>query len=171
MGVMEGECVMFKSFRLKPFLLLLFGPLALGMVSALLAGDIPAVYQSLTLPDFAPPAWVFGPVWAVLYLAMGLASWYVYESPGTVEGRDQALTFYAAQLLLNVLWPPLFFRAGWYTAAFWELCATLVLALVATGCFYLRSKKAFWLMIPYCLWLIYAATLNRAISVLQCVNS
>lgn len=157
---------MFKSFRLKPFLFLLFAPLVLGAFSALLAGDIPAVYESLTLPSFAPPAWLFGPVWTVLYLAMGLASWYVYESPGPVEGRDQALTFYAVQLALNLLWPPQFFRLGWHTAAFWELCAALVLALVTAGCFFLRSKKAFWLMVPYCAWLVYAAALNRAISVM-----
>lgn len=161
---------MFHSIRLKPFLILLLGPLALGMLSAFLAGDIPAVYESLTLPSFAPPAWVFGPVWAVLYLMMGFASWLIYQSPGTEEGRDQALTFYAVQLALNLLWPILFFRFGWLNVAFWELCAVLVLALVTAGCFFLRSKKAFWLMVPYCAWLIYAAALNRAILALQSAN-
>lgn len=158
---------MFKSFRLKPFLFLLITPLALGIFSALLAGNIRTVYNALPLPPFAPPAWVFGPVWTVLYLMMGLASWYVYESPGSVDGRNQALTFYAVQLLLNLLWPILFFRFGWYSVAFWELCAALVLALVTTGCFFLRSRKAALLMAPYGLWLIYAAALNRSISVMQ----
>lgn len=158
---------MFKSFRLKPFLFLLLTPPVLGLFSALLAGDISGVYSTLILPPFAPPAWLFGPVWTVLYLMMGLASWYVYESPGPAEGRDQALTFYAVQLLLNLSWPILFFRFGWYSISFWELCAVLVLALVTTVCFYLRSRKAALLMTPYCLWLIYAAALNRSISAIQ----
>lgn len=158
---------MFKSFRLKPFLFLLLTPLLLGLFSAFLAGDIAAVYNTLPLPSFAPPAWIFGPVWTALYLMMGLASWYVYESPGSAESRDQALTFYAAQLFLNLLWPILFFRFGWYSVSFWELCAVLVLALVTTVCFFLRSRKAAVLMTPYCIWLIYAAALNRSISAIQ----
>lgn len=158
---------MFRVFRMKSFLFLLFTPFVLGSLSAWLAGDMKAAYYSLPLPIFAPPAWVFGPVWGILYLMMGLASWYVYESPGPKEGIDQALTFYAVQLILNLLWPLLFFRFGWLTVAFWELCAVLVLALVTTGCFFTRSKKAFWLMVPYCFWLLYAAVLNRGILTLH----
>lgn len=158
---------MFHSIRLKPFLLLLLTPLALGSLSAFLSGDIPAVYNSLVLPSFAPPSWVFGPVWIVLYLMMGFASWSVYNAPASSGIREQALTFYAVQLALNLIWPLLFFRFHLYTAAFWEICAVLVLALVTTGSFFLCSRKAFWIMTPYCLWLIYAAALNRAVSVLQ----
>lgn len=154
------------SFRLKPLLIALAVPQAVGLAGSLLAGNMSAVYAALDKPGFAPPAWLFGAVWPVLYLLMGVASWMVWRTP---EGaaRTRALTFYAVQLVLNLLWPPLFFRLGLLRFAFWELSALLVLTIVMTACFLSLRRAAGLLVVPYCVWLVYAAAINRAVAALN----
>ena len=90
------------SFRLKPLLIALVIPQAAGLAGSLLAGDMSAVYAALDKPSFAPPGWLFGAVWPVLYLLLGIASWLVWRTPENVA-RTRALTFYAVQLVLNLL--------------------------------------------------------------------
>lgn len=151
----------------KGLLVALALPLGIGFLSNLLAGNAGEVYASLTLPSFAPPDWVFAPVWAALYLMIGLASWLVWRSPENAGQRTNALTFYTVGLLLNFLWSPMFFRWGLYLPAFWELCSLLVISLVTTALFAMQDKRTLWLMLPYDIWLLYAAVLNRAIAALN----
>lgn len=158
---------MFHTVRLKELIIALLIPLGIGFLSSFLAGDIRGVYETLTLPAFAPPAWIFAPVWTVLYLMIGLASYLVWHSQAPARSIWQALTFYGVTLVLNLIWSPLFFRFGLYLAAFWELCALLVLSLVTTVSFALCRQKTLWLMIPYDLWLLFAAILNRSIASLN----
>lgn len=108
------------TIRLKPLAVSVAVPLAGGLLSNWLSGDVRAVYESLDLPAFAPPAWIFGVVWPLLYLLLGIAAYLIWEKPAS-SARTQALTFYGAQLLLNFLWSPLFFRFGLFRFAFWEL--------------------------------------------------
>ena len=154
------------SFRLKPLLIALVIPQAAGLAGSLLAGDMSAVYAALDKPSFAPPGWLFGAVWPVLYLLLGIASWLVWRTPESAA-RTRALTFYAVQLVLNLLWPPLFFRLGLLRLAFWELCALLVLTIVMTACFLSLRRIAGLLVVPYCVWLVYAAAINRAAAALN----
>lgn len=157
---------MFHSIRFKPFLLSLAIPLCLGFLSSLLSGDIAEKYESLTLPGFAPAPWAFGVVWPLLYLMVGTASYLVYDSPRTSE-RSRALVFYAVQLFLGFLWSPLFFGLGMRRAAFWLSGAVLVVALATAGFFARIRKSAFFLMLPYVLWLAFAMVLNRVIITLN----
>ena len=69
-----------------------------------------AWYAGLEKPVFNPPAWLFAPVWTVLYVAMGVAAWRVWSKPDSVE-RKQALRQFCVQLALNAAWPPIFFGA------------------------------------------------------------
>ena len=154
------------SFRLKPLLIALAIPQAAGLAGSLLAGDMSAVYAALGKPSFAPPGWLFGVIWPVLYLLLGIASWLVWRTPESAA-RTRALTFYAVQLVLNLLWPPLFFRLGLLRLAFWELCALLVLTIVMTACFLSLRRIAGLLVVPYCVWLVYAAAINRAAAALN----
>lgn len=154
------------TIRIKPLALAIAVPLAGGYVSALLSGDIKAVYEAITLPDFAPAEGVFSLVWPILYIMMGIASYMIWETPSS-PARTQALTFYAVQLALNFLWTPLFFRFGMFHFSFWMLCAILVLAIITTACFAMLNKWTLWLMLPYVLWLVYAASLNRAVAALN----
>jgi len=116
-------------------------------------------YASLNKPVWTPPGWVFAPVWTLLYLLMGVAAWLVWLRPkaGT---RTAALTLFVIQLVLNAAWTPLFFgaqRIGW---ALVDL-SLLWLALVATVVLFWRVRPvAGALLLPYVLWVSYAATLN-----------
>lgn len=151
------------SIRLKPLLISIAIPLAGGLLSSFLSGDVKAAYESLNLPAFAPDAKWFGIVWPVLYVLMGIAAYRIWSLPESAA-RTQALTFYAVQLALNFAWSPLFFRFEQYLPAFWLLCALLVLSIVTIACFAMLDRKSLWLLLPYLFWLVFAAALNRAIA-------
>ncbi len=116
-------------------------------------------YASLNRPAYAPPNWVFGPVWTVLYLMMAVAGWLVWTSDGTIS-RSLAFTAYGLQLLLNSAWTAIFFglhNPGW---ALVEICF-LWLAIVSTiVLFRHHSKTASLLLVPYLLWVSFAVVLN-----------
>jgi tryptophan-rich sensory protein len=118
-----------------------------------------AEYQQLRQPAWAPPSSLFGPVWTVLYAMIALAGWLVWQR----TGFGLALRVYTAQLLLNAAWTPLFFGAGRYGLAFADICL-LWLAVGATIVLFRRAHHwAAWLLVPYWLWVTYAAALNLAI--------
>lgn len=157
---------MFQSIRLKSFLVSLALPLGIGFLSNLLSGNVQEKYSALALPAYAPPGWVFGVVWPILYVMIGIAAYFVWESKRG-ETRTRALIFYGVQLFLNFLWSPLFFGAGFLHAAFWLLGTLLVMALATTGFFAQINKKTLWLLLPYDLWLAFAMLLNRAVITLN----
>ncbi|GAA2860715.1 tryptophan-rich sensory protein [Streptosporangium fragile] len=136
--------------------------LALVLVAAvgsLAAVDAGSEYLSLERPSWAPPQWLFGPVWTVLYIMIALSGWLAWSA----RGRTPALGVYAAQLVLNAAWTPLFFGAGRYGLAFAEI-VVLWLAIAGTVVMFRRiSRPAAWLLVPYLLWVTYAASLNVAI--------
>jgi tryptophan-rich sensory protein len=86
--------------------------LAVTYVAAAIGGlgsvDAPAFYAQLDRPSWAPPAWLFGPAWAVLFTLMAIAAWWVWRAVGWPRARP-ALGVFAAQLLANALWSWLFF--------------------------------------------------------------
>jgi tryptophan-rich sensory protein len=111
-------------------------------------------------PSWAPPDWVFGPVWTVLYALMAVAVWRVWRAPGAAR---RPLGLFGLQLVLNALWPWLFFAARNPGAAFVELvmlwCAILATILV----FHRIDRLGAALLLPYLAWVTYAAALNLAI--------
>jgi benzodiazapine receptor len=124
--------------------------------------DAGAFYGQLTQPPWAPPSWLFGPVWTVLYLTMGIAAWLVWRSPEPGQARP-ALALFLLQLVLNSLWSWLFFGwrlGGW---AFADIVALWFL-IVATGIAFWRIRRcAGWLLLPYFLWVSFALVLNYSI--------
>jgi tryptophan-rich sensory protein len=150
----------------------LAGWIALAFLAALpgVLVTTAAAYQGLAQPTWAPPSWVFGPVWTVLYALMGAAAWLVWKAPlgavqdaGGFAGVRVALGLFLVQLGLNALWTPLFFGAGLRGWAFVDICA-LWAALVATVvAFFRRRPAAGALLVPYLLWVTFAAALNFAI--------
>ena len=160
----EEETFMSGMIKLKPLAVCLVIPILGGFLSSWLSGDIKEVYSRLILPAIAPPDWVFPVAWTVLYLMIGTASYLIYMSRSVPEEkRVGALTFYGVQLVLNFLWTPLFFRFLWLKLAFAELIALIVIALFTTIAFYRINKRTFLLMLPYLIWLSYAAVLNKLI--------
>lgn len=119
----------------------------------------PVFYRALTRPDWAPPAWLFGPVWSVLYAMMAVAAWLVWRDAASRHVRT-ALTLFMVQLALNVLWSWLFFA--------WHLGAWSVIDIAFLWCAIVATIYAFWrvrplagaLLLPYLAWVKFAAALN-----------
>jgi translocator protein len=119
-------------------------------------------YESLSKPAWNPPAWLFGPVWTILYTMMGIAAWIIWKRHG-FHGAKIALIFFVIQLVLNGAWSWIFFGArspGW---AFIEILFLLSAIGITAFLFQKKSKPAGWLMVPYILWVSFAAALNGAI--------
>ena len=118
---------------------------------------VATTYLSLAKPAWSPPAWLFSPVWTVLYALMGVAAWRVWRAEG------KGLWLWWVQLLLNALWPWLFFGLGKLGLAFGEVVA-LWLAILATVLAFARADRpAAWLLVPYLAWVGFAAILNLSI--------
>lgn len=149
----------------KKWLELLFG-LAVSLGTGGLAGSLVAgsmkQYETMYQPPLAPPGWAFPVVWTALYILMGIASWLVYRS-GSKE-KKSALRWYFAQLVVNAIWPILYFRFGLYFMAFFWLVLLWYLVFETTRRFFEISKTAGKLMIPYLLWTTFAGYLNLAVA-------
>lgn len=157
----------FMEKKLRTFLIAVAIPLLVGSVAGLLTGNSMQVFEGLQQPHFAPPGILFPIVWTILYILMGIASYLIYTSGKGTEEVSNALTVYGVQLVANFLWPIVFFRFGWYTFAFFWLILLWVLVLYTILLFYRISKPAAWLMMPYLIWLTYAAYLNLGIVLLN----
>ncbi|WP_083958968.1 TspO/MBR family protein [Herbidospora mongoliensis] len=130
-----------------------------AVVGGLAASNAGAVYSRLELPSWAPPQWLFGPAWTVLYILIAISGWLVWEA----RGFDRSFVPYAVQLVLNALWTPLFFGAGLYGWAFADISLLWVAILVNLVMFFRRRQAAGWLLVPYLLWVTYAGALNLSI--------
>jgi len=130
-----------------------------GMVTRTSVGDW---YVALRKPTWTPPAWLFGPVWSVLYATMAVAAWLVWARPGPRRPRT-ALAAFGVQLALNAGWTGLFFglrQPGWALAEVVVLWA----AIGATVVLFWRVRAAWGaVMLPYWAWVTFASALNFAI--------
>ena len=129
--------------------------------------SIPTWYAALVKPEFAPPNWIFGPVWITLYLLMGVAAFLAWKKG--LERRDVkiALSVFIVQLVLNTFWSIIFFglqSPGWAFVEILVLWMTILLTIII---FAKISKPAAWLLVPYILWVSFAAYLNYSIWVLN----
>ena len=123
-------------------------------------------YVSLVKPSWSPPAWVFGPVWTALYLMMAVAAWLVWRQDGW-RAQRAPLSLYLLQLALNALWTPVFFGLRSPGLAL-VVIVSLGAAIVLTGrAFRPVSRIASWLLVPYLVWVVFAAALNFSIWRLQ----
>lgn len=116
-------------------------------------------YAGLTRPAYAPPNWVFGPVWTVLYLMIAISGWLVWTSPVSPSKRT-ALIAFTLQLLLNAAWSAIFFglhQPGWSLV---EICLLWTAILTTILLFRRHSTTAAALLIPYLAWVSFATVLN-----------
>ena len=154
---------MTKNIKWKQLLPALMLPLALGGLSALLIRGALAVYAVLNRPPLSPPGWLFPVVWTLLFLLMGLAAYLVAVSPVSGSRRERALRLYLVQLGFCFFWGSLFFGLGARFAAFVWLLLLLGLALVCCLLFWHIHRRAGALLLPYLLWLLFAAYLNLSL--------
>jgi translocator protein len=149
---------MVAAIRLLAFLLV---PLLVGAGSGFLTGGaVRDWYPSLVRPSFAPPSWVFGPVWTALYLMMGLAAWLVWRKAGTTPAGRVALGLFALQLVLNGLWSVLFFGLRAPGPALIEIVVLWAAIAATLRAFRRVDAVAGWLLVPYLAWVTFAAILN-----------
>jgi benzodiazapine receptor len=132
-----------------------------AVVGALAASDSGDTYRALDRPAWAPPQGLFGPVWSILYAAMAVAAWRVWRAVGTLEERSLAL--YGAQLVLNLLWTPLFFALERRGLALADILVLDVLVAATLVLFWRRDRLAGAIMAPYLAWSLYATALTTAI--------
>ncbi|MCI0503351.1 tryptophan-rich sensory protein [Candidatus Micrarchaeota archaeon] len=128
---------------------------------------IPEWYAGLEKPFFTPPSWVFGPVWTTLYLMMGVAAYLVWEKKPEIGKIRAPLAIFGIQLALNTIWSIAFFgfRFPWAGVA---VIILLWLAIAATiRSFWGVSRTAAYLLIPYIMWVSFAALLTLAVALLN----
>lgn len=138
----------------------------IGVLSNLFSSNTVQIYTSLVKPLLSPPGWLFGVIWPILYLLMGIAAYMIYRSPETLD-RKKAITLYWVQLFVNFLWPIVFFRLGWYWISVLVILILDVLVFMTTIKFYKINIAAGYLLIPYLLWIIFATYLNIGIAILN----
>lgn len=134
---------------------------AVAAIGAFGSMNAPSFYAALNQPSWAPPAWLFGPVWTALYTMMAIAAWRVWQL--RVSGHSgPALVWFAVQLVLNGLWSWVFF--AWQSGG-WALLNILALWACIALCirlFWPISKWASLLLVPYLAWVSFATVLNWA---------
>jgi tryptophan-rich sensory protein len=123
-------------------------------------------FDGLLKPGFMPPGWAFGVVWPILYALLGIALAMVLAQPPSAR-RKTALTLFFIQLALNFAWSPIFFAAHDVRLAKIVIFGMAAIAAAAAGQFMRLRKPAGLLMVPYLGWLVFAATLNATIEVLN----
>ncbi len=154
-----------KSISYKPLLISLAISLGAGGLSALITGNSTQIYPTLNRPPLSPPGVVFPIVWSILYVLLGIAAYLIYITKA--EGTRRALTVYGIQLLVNVCWSPLFFRAQAFLPAFMWLVLLWLLIAATLVVFYRIKKAAAALLLPYFIWVTFAGYLNLGIFLLN----
>ena len=156
-----------KNIKIKQLIPSLLLPLAVGALAAFLTKDAIAVFRSVAQPPLSSPTWLFPIVWTLLYLMMGLASYYVWTAPVSPARKDRALSLYLFSLGLNFLWPLVFFGLELFAAAFFLLLLLWGTVALCTLMFWYISDAAGKLMLPYLVWLSFAAYLNMGVWLLN----
>ena len=142
-------------------------PAAAGAVGAIASRNAGEVYGALAKPAWAPPGWLFGPVWTTLYLLMGIAAWLVWRARSDTlaeeTGRRRGLALFVFQLALNALWTWLFFAWRQGAMAFAEIVLLWLAVLVTIRYFGRVRPLAAWLLVPYLGWVTFATALTWAV--------
>lgn len=139
-------------------------PVAIGATAGFFTvTGVGSWYQAINKPSWNPPGWVFGPVWTMLYIMMGVSLYLVWKSGNSIHLKRTAIGLFAVQLILNFFWSFIFFdqqQPGW---AFVEIIAMWVFIFLTIFAFAKVNKTAAWLLVPYISWVSFATILNYTI--------
>ncbi len=142
--------------------------LVVGGISGLVTtNSIESWYSLINKPSFNPPNWIFGPVWTLLYILMGISAALVWNKGWKKREVKQALTIFILQLVLNSLWTLIFFGLHNPLFAFIEIVILWVAIMLTILKFFKISRLSGYLMLPYILWVSFAGVLNLAIVLLN----
>jgi len=151
-----SPCVQAAGFA--GWLVVTFAAVAAGAIASAQAGTF---YMQLELPEWAPPGWLFAPVWTVLYVLMALAAWLVWRNHG-IRGAGRALGIFILQLAANALWTWIFFVWKQGALAFAEILLLWLLIAITIVAFWRLRVLAGILLLPYLGWVSFAAALTLA---------
>ena len=147
--------------------LLVVTPLLIGIASSILTRDMMLEYGNLNKPFLAPPTILFPIAWTILYLLMGIGAALIYSKEEYKGNRSTGITLHIAQLILNFFWSIIFFNMGQYYFAFvWLVILWLVVFSMLMN-YRKISQTAFFLNVPYIVWLTFAGYLNLAVAILN----
>lgn len=156
---MMKRSILSQALGLAGWLAVAFIAAGLGAIASM---DAPEFYAQLVRPDWAPPASLFGPVWTVLYILMGVAAWLVWLK-GPARDVTGALALFIVQLAINALWSWLFFVWRLGAQAFADVLVLLVLIVLTIAAFWRLRRLAALLMLPYLAWVGFATVLTWAV--------
>ena len=142
-------------------------PLIVGALSGIISRGGMEAFSALEKPPLSPPGWLFPVVWTILYVLMGVASYFVLKSDSEWSEVKPAIAVYALQLVFNFFWSIIFFSLGAFEIAFAWLCVLLALIVITNVRFWRINKWAGILMLPYIAWVTFAGYLNYAIAYLN----
>lgn len=149
------------------FVLSIVGSCSAGAIGSLATiPNIPLWYAAIEKPPFNPPNWVFGPVWSVLYIVMGIAlALIILES--SKQSKKKAYFWFGLQLALNALWSLVFFglHSPWLGVV--VIVALITSIILTIREFYRIKKYSAWLLVPYLAWVCFATYLTVAIALLN----
>ncbi len=151
--------------RLIISILIVFIAGGIGTVATL--SQITTWYATLVKPTWAPPNWLFGPVWTTLYVLIGVALFLVWREGINRKDVKIAILIFAVQLILNVLWSVIFFGFHSLLGGFITIILLWIAILANIIVFYRVSKPAGLLLVPYIIWVSIASYLNYSVYVLN----
>ena len=155
------------KIKWKTLLICIAIPLLVGGVSGLISMNSMQTFAALEKPPLSPPAWLFPVVWTLLYISMGVACYLIISADAPQRETERALSLYALQLFFNFFWSILFFNLELYWFAFAWLLVLWVLIGLCIVYFSRISNAAALLMVPYFLWVTFAAYLNAGVAYLN----
>ncbi len=132
-----------------------------GIIGAFFTSSaISSWYVTLNKPAFNPPGWLFGPVWVILYTLMGIEAYLVWQRWGESNLAKWAVILFLVHLAFNALWSILFFGLKNPMFAFFEIIFLLIMIVSVSIMFLQIDKRAFFMMLPYIIWVSFAMVLN-----------
>jgi translocator protein len=140
----------------------LAGTFLAGGIGAVASANAATFYGALSQPSWAPPAWLFGPVWSTLYVLMGVAAWLVWRRY-SFSGTATALGLFAMQLVANALWTWLFFKWHLGAASLVEIVVLWLLIAATILAFWPLHRLAALLLVPYLAWVSFASALTLSL--------
>ncbi|WP_165003314.1 MULTISPECIES: TspO/MBR family protein [unclassified Enterococcus] len=146
----------------RKFWFCVVGIVVLGFLSGLLSGNPGSYYYSLQLPSFAPPSWLFGPMWTLLYLLMGI-SLYLLLNHENRKQRQTMVTLFVIQFIFNLLWTFFFFNLKNNLVAAIDITLLVIFLSMLMYHLWLNKRIVSWLMLPYYIWVLFATLLNYSI--------
>ncbi|MEI8067750.1 MAG: TspO/MBR family protein [Candidatus Shapirobacteria bacterium] len=153
--------------NIKKLLISLLIPLFIGYFGSIFTiSQIPTWYLGINKPELLPPNGIFGPVWTILYILMGVSLYFVWTAK-TKKSKKVAFSVFGIQLVLNLLWSIIFFNYHWLFLAVIEILLLWVMILVNIVKFRVISEKASWLLYPYLIWVTFASYLTISVWLLN----